>query len=233
MIRVTVWNEFVHEREEGRPKELYPDGIHGCIAAFLSKEKDMIVRTAVLGEDMDGLSEEVLAETDVLVWWGHCAHDRVSDDTVERVIRHINGGMGFIALHSAHHSKVFRRLCGTTCNLSWKNDDREVVNCCAPFHPIAKGVPASFVIEPEEMYAEPFDIPETSELIFIGSFADSSVIRSGFTLTRGGKIFYFQPGHEDYPTYYNENVRRIITNAVRFTCPVSGKHCVIPVVNRI
>ncbi|MBQ7990240.1 MAG: ThuA domain-containing protein [Oscillospiraceae bacterium] len=228
MIRVHIWNENIHDRED-YVRAVYPDGIHGALADIF-RDEDVRVTTGFLDEDEQGLPEKVLAETDVLIWWGHCAHDRVTDDTVSRVIGHIHAGMGFIPLHSAHHSKVFRALCGTTANLKWRNDDRERIWTVDPHHPIAQGIPEHFELDTEEMYGEPFDIPSPDEVVFMGWFAGGEVFRSGCTFTRGGRIFYFQPGHETYPTYKNEYVRRIIRNAVFWAAP-AGKRTGIPVTN--
>lgn len=217
MIRVTVWNEYLHEIQQPEVAAIYPAGIHKCIGTFLCTEKDMTVRYATLDMPENGLSEEVLSETDVLIWWGHMAHDKVSDQTVARVHAHVLGGMGLIALHSAHHSKIMKALLGTTLNLKWRHGDRERIWCIKPSHPIAEGVPDHFGLPREEMYGEPFDIPDPDETIFLGWFKGGEVFRSGVTFTRGrGKIFYFQPGHEEYPIYKDENIRRIITNAVRW-----------------
>lgn len=232
MIRVTVWNEYMHETHQPEIAEIYPKGIHGCIAEFLGSNEDITVRTATLFDPEHGLTEEVLADTDVLIWWGHWVHEEVKDEIVERVCRHVLSGMGFIGLHSAHHSKVMKKLMGTTLNLKWRHDDRERLWCACPSHPIAKGVPQQFELPVEEMYGEPFDIPEPDETLFIGWFAGGEVFRSGVTYRRGnGRIFYFQPGHEEYPTFYNKNVQRIITNAVRWACPVMNERCEILVEN--
>ena len=219
MIRVTVWNEYLHEINQPEVAAIYPEGIHGCIAEFLGRNEDITVRTATLSMPQNGLPEEVLENTDVLIWWGHMAHDRVEDETVMRVHRHVLSGMGLVALHSAHHSKVMKTLLGTTLNLKWRHGDRERVWCIAPAHPIAKGVPQQFLLPCEEMYGEPFDIPTPDETLFLGWFSGGEVFRSGVTFTRGkGRIFYFQPGHEEYPIYHDENVQRIITNGVRWAC---------------
>ncbi|MGN0665171.1 MAG: ThuA domain-containing protein [Huintestinicola sp.] len=220
MIKVTVWNEYLHELNQPEVAEIYPRGIHGCIAGFLGENADITVRTATLSMPDNGLTEEVLADTDVLIWWGHMAHDKVDDETVRRVCRHVLGGMGFIALHSAHHSKVMKSLMGTTLNLKWRHGDRERLWCIAPSHPIAKGVPEHFELPREEMYGEPFDIPEPDETLFLGWFSGGEAFRSGVTFRRGkGRIFYFQPGHEEYPVYHDGNVQKIITNAVYWACP--------------
>ncbi len=221
MIRVTEWNEFRHELEEGRAKEIYPGGIHEAVKSFLQTESDFSVRTATLDMPECGLTEEVLAETDVLTWWGHMAHNEVPDEIVERVQNAVLRGMGHIVMHSGHHSKIFRRLMGTGCDLQWRDNDRERIWCCDPSHPIAAGLPPYFELEHEEMYGEPFTVPDPDATIFIGWFAGGEVFRSGCTFRRGfGKIFYFQPGHEGYPIYYDENVQKIIKNAVKWADPL-------------
>ncbi len=231
MIQVTVWNEFIHEREYEGIGRVYPEGIHGCIGGFLAENADISVKYATLDMPEHGLSEDVLAQTDVLIWWGHCAHDKVSDAVVERVKNHVLRGMGLIALHSAHHSKIMKALLGTTLNLHWKHGDSEKLFCVNPAHPIAAGITEPIVLENEEMYGEYFDIPKPDDEIFIGWFKSGNVFRSGVTFTRGmGKIFYFQPGHEEYPIYHNPQIQRVITNAVRWAAPYKKMETVFPVV---
>ena len=59
--------------------------------------------------------------------------------------------------------------------------------------------------------------------MLVSWFAGGEVFRSGCCFNRGhGRIFYFRPGHETYPTYYDENVIRVITNAVRWCAPTAG-----------
>lgn len=217
MIKVTVWNEYIHEREYEGIGKIYPKGIHGCIADFLGKEADLEVKTATLDMPENGLTQEVLDNTDVLIWWGHCAHDKVSDEVVTRVCKRVLQGMGFIALHSAHLCKIMQKLLGTSMTLQWRNDDRERLWCICPTHPIAAGVPMKIELPHEEMYGEFFDIPKPDDVIFTGWFAGGEVFRSGCTFTRGyGRIFYFQPGHEEYPIYYIPEIQKIIINAVRW-----------------
>ena len=221
MIRVTVWNEFFHEQHKENVKAIYPEGMHKTIAAFLGAEEDITVRTATLEEPNCGLSDEILNETDVLIWWGHMKHKDVPDEVVDMVQNAVLKGMGMIFLHSAHHSKPFKRLMGTPANLCWReNGDFERIWAVSPAHPIAKGLPMYFELEHEETYGEPFDIPEPDELVFIGWFEGGEVFRSGCCYRRGqGKIFYFQPGHETYPTYHNAAVQQVIKNAVRWAYP--------------
>lgn len=220
MINVTVWNEFRHERQREHIRKVYPDGIHGCIKEFLQSD-EINVRTATLDEPECGLTQEVIDSTDVLLWWGHMAHHEVPDEVAKRVQEAVLKGMGLIVLHSAHHSKPFRLLMGTSCDVHWRDNDRERVWCICPTHPIAEGIPASFELEHEEMYGEYFTIPKPDDVIFTGWFAGGEVFRSGCTFTRGmGRIFYFQPGHEEYPTYKNEIVQKIIKNAVNWVKPV-------------
>ena len=222
-IRVTVWNEFIHEREDERVAAIYPKGIHGAIAEYLSQKPDIEVRTATLDEPQHGLTDEVLRNTDVLIWWGHAAHDKVSDEVVERVYNRIMcEGMGLIVLHSAHYSKIFRKLMGTSCSLRWREDGKkERLWVVSPGHPIAEGIGDYFEIEKTEMYGEFFDIPNPDELVFISWFKGGEVFRSGCCFYRGrGKIFYFRPGHETYPVYHNEKVLLVIENAVRWAAPI-------------
>lgn len=222
MTRVTVWNEYRHEVEHEKIREVYPQGIQNCIGDFL-KEQKFEVKTATLDQDENhGLSEEVLNNTDVLLWWGHAAHDEVKDEIVERVYERVLKGMGLIVLHSGHHSKIFKKLMGTSCNLRWGDNTKERIWCTMPGHPIAHGIPEYFELEKEEMYGEHFDIPQPDELIFVGWFKSGEAFRSGATFNRGyGKIFYFQPGHEEFPTYQNENVKKIIVNAVNWAKPLN------------
>lgn len=220
MIRVTVWNEFVHEREYEGIRAIYPEGIHGCIAEFLGKNDDISVTAVTLDMDNQGLSEELLRNTDVLIWWSHARQDEITDENAALVARHVHAGMGLIALHSAHFSKIMKTLLGTTMTLKWRDNDREKLWCVSPTHPIAAGVPECIDIPHEEMYGEFFDIPKPDDIVFLGWFGGGEVFRSGCTFTRGyGKIFYFQPGHEEFPIYHMPEIQKIITNAVRWACP--------------
>jgi trehalose utilization protein len=220
-IRVTVWHEFRHEKKNPKVAALYPEGMHGAIAEFLGRDTAFQIRTATLDEPEHGLTESVLEETDVLVWWGHMAHGEVADEIVARVQKRVLEGMGLIALHSAHYAKIFKALLGTTCSLKWREaNDKERLWNVNPSHPIAQGIGDYFEIQSEEMYGEPFGIPTPDELIFISWFTGGEVFRSGATWQRGhGRIFYFRPGHETYPTYYHPDVQRVITNAVHWAKP--------------
>lgn len=229
-MKVLVWNENRHEKIEPKVTEIYPGGLHEYIAGILRTD-DIEVKTATLDDENCGINEDVLKETDVLIWWGHMCHGEVPDEVVDLVQKHVLEGMGLILLHSAHHSKIFKRLMGTTCNLKWRDRARERIWTIKPNHPIAQGVDETFVIDPEEMYGEPFDIPNPDEIIFMGWFNGGEVFRSGCTWTRGhGKIFYFQPGHETNRAFHNKNVQTIIKNAVRWACPLK-KNIEIPCPN--
>lgn len=220
-MKVTVWNEFRHEKAEEHIRAVYPEGIHTAIAAAL-KADDVIVRTATLDEPEHGLTDEVLNDTDVLLWWGHMAHEEVSDAVVQKVFDRVTlGGMGLVVLHSGHASKIFRKLCGTPSNLlSWReSNDLERVWVVNPAHPIAAGLGNYFDVPATETYAEYFNIPQPDELIFISWYSGGEVFRSGFTLTRGmGKVFYFSPGHETLPIYYQPEIQQVLRNGVRYVC---------------
>lgn len=220
-IRVLVWGENVHERENPIVRQIYPAGMHQCIAEGLREDASFVVRTATLHDPEHGLTGNVLNETDVLVWWGHAAHGEVANHVVERVIGRVWEGMGFIALHSSHYSRPFMRLMGTSCSVIWREaGEKERLWVCNPAHPIVQGVDRYFEIENTEMYGEPFGIPTPEEMIFISWFEGGEVFRSGCTWKRGnGKIFYFRPGHEAYPIYYNPTVRLVLRNAARWAAP--------------
>lgn len=220
-MNITVWNEFRHEKKNETVRDIYPDGIHEVIAGFL-KEEGRTVQTATLDEAEHGLTDDVLNKTDVLLWWGHVAHEEVDDEIVQKVQQRVLDGMGLIVLHSGHFSKIFKTLMGTSCDLKWREaTDKERLWVVDPAHPIAEGIGEYFELEREEMYGEHFDIPAPDELIFMSWFTGGEVFRSGVTYKRGnGKIFYFRPGHETHPTYYNENVQKVIQNAVKWAAPV-------------
>lgn len=224
-IRVTVWHENIHDREDPKVQAVYPNGMHVAIADGLRATlgDGVQVRTATLEQPEHGLTDDVLQSTDVMTWWGHAGHALVSDEIVAKVHQRVLAGMGLIVLHSGHLSKPFVKLMGTSCSLRWREaDDREVVWTVNPGHPIAAGVPQAFIIPRQEMYGEYFDIPQPDELVFISSFSGGEVFRGGCCFTRGqGRVFYFSPGHETYPVYHNKNVQRVIANAVRWAGSVA------------
>jgi len=217
-IRTLVWGENIHERVNKIVAEIYPEGMHTAIAKSLNGVDGISAETATLQEPEHGLSVERLANTDVLIWWGHRDHGAVADDIVERVAKRVWEGMGLIVLHSGHFSKIFKRLMGTPCALKWREaGERERIWTINPGHPIAAGIPEHFLIDTEEMYGEHFSVPEPMETVFISWFEGGEVFRSGMTWRRGaGNIFYFRPGHETYPTYHHETVLKVIANSVKW-----------------
>lgn len=220
-LRVLVWNEWRQEPTTPHLQEVYPDGIHGAIQQGLA-EHDLTATTATLDEPDHGLTQDRLDQTDALVWWGHIAHEEVAAEVVERVTRRVREGMGLVVLHSGQGSRVFRALMGTTGEIGgWREDARPTqIWTVAPGHPITIDVPVHFELPAEEAYAEPFDIPPPEDLVFLSSFEGGEAFRSGCCYRRGkGRIFYFQPGHETHPTYYQPMVRQIVANAVRWAAP--------------
>lgn len=226
-IRVTIWNEYLHEKSNDEVAQHYPHGIHVTLGDAISEYlgDKATIRFATLDEPEHGLTADVLDQTDVLLWWGHAAHDRVADEVVDRVQKRVLNGMGLIALHSAHASKIFQRLMGTGCMLRWREAaELERLWIVDPSHPIAAGIDGEYFEIPQtEMYGEFFDIPQPDELVFISWFEGGEVFRSGCTFRRGkGKVFYFRPGHETYPVYHHDTVRRVIANAVQWAVPTGG-----------
>ena len=229
-LNVVVWHEFRHEKQDPAVAEIYPEGIHGCIKSFLEEtETDLNITLAALDDPDQGLPDDLLNNTDVLFWWGHIAHNEVSDALVEKIRERVYlGKMGLIVLHSGHHSKVFKQVVGTNGNLTWGRDQNEIIWNLMPAHPIAAGIPDHFNLF-EELYCEPFYVPQPDELVFGGWYEDGYIFRSGLCYYRGaGKVFYFQPGHEFCRSFYNEHVQRIIKNAVRWVAP---NEIVYPIVN--
>ncbi|MFA6929843.1 MAG: ThuA domain-containing protein [Lentisphaeria bacterium] len=231
-INVTIWNEFKHERTMTPAGDLirkyYPEGLHKTLANNLAAD-DLALRAVSLDQPEQGLPEEILNTTDVLIWWGHCAHAEVKDELVDKIQQRVLSGMGLIVLHSGHLSKIFRRLMGTACRLRWREiGEKERLWVVSPAHPIARNIPETFVIPHHEMYGEPFDIPQDGKLIFMSWFEGGNVFRSGVAFERDrGKIFYFSPGHETFPIFHDPIILQVIGNAIRWAAPTEM------VVNRI
>lgn len=235
MIRVLVWNEFYHEKKDPAVAEIYPEGIHGCIAEFLGREEDIQVRTALLDDENCGITKELLDETDVMIWWGHLRHNLVPDAVAQMVCNAVQEGMGIIFLHSSHHSKPFMLLMGSPCHLTWReSDDSELLWVVDPAHPITRGIDRYIRLEAEETYGEPFVIPNPDKVLFISSYSGGEVFRAGCLFQRGnGQIFYFQPGHETYPTYKVPEIQRVILNAVRYLAPTYRQSPICPNVRKL
>ncbi len=223
-LKVTIWNEYVHEQENNAVgayiRSIYPEGIHRYLARVLAAD-DLDITPVSLDMPEQGLPDELLNNTDVLLWWGHCAHAKVDDALVDKIQKRVLSGMGLIVMHSGHLSKIFRRMMGTACRLRWREvGEKERLWVVSPSHPIARGIPETFVIPHQEMYGEPFDIPDDGKIVFMSWFEGGNVFRSGVTYQRDrGKIFYFSPGHETYPVYHDANVQKVLANAIRWSAP--------------
>lgn len=224
-MNITIYNEFIHEQTQAAVKAVYPEGIHAVLAEILGNEDNTISVVTLENHDTEA-SREILKNTDVLVWWGHLAHDKVSDDIVTMLQNQVLKGMGLVVLHSGHMSKLFMRLMGTSCDLKWREaGEKERLWVLDPIHPIMRGVPEYIELENEEMYGEFFDIPKPDDVLMVSWFTGGEVFRSACTFTRGhGKIFYFRPGHETYPTYYDPHIQSIIRNGVEWVVPAPKIH---------
>lgn len=214
-IRVRVWSEHT------APKAVFPDDINGAVAAGLREaDPGLQVTTAELVDPDDGVSAADLEQTDVLVWWGHLLHRKVSDAAVERIVARVReGGMGFVALHSAHMSKPYTALIEDDGRLGGVALDggKETITVKDSDHPVAKGV-GDFVIPKEESYDEEFGLGKPDSVVFHSAFDNGQQFRSGVAYTIGaGRVFYFRPGHEEYDTLFQPEVKKVIHNAVLWT----------------
>lgn len=236
-LRVLVWDEAPRHA----PKSVYPKSINGAIADGLNElgAGKIVATTANLDDPNQGITDDALSNSDVLIWWGHARHGEVSDENAAKIKKAVHSGLGFIALHSAHYSKPFKQILGAPGHLKggWREAenpaDTEEIRVCAPKHPIAQGV-KDFVLPAEEMYGAPFDVPPAQVIVFQsyfplgGEYFPSFCVTVGegidpeFTSGRGGgqnqgegagRVFYFRPGHETYPTYFDKSVRQVLHNA--------------------
>lgn len=213
-MNILIWNEHSPEEQHGGTKRAYPQGMQQAIADVFAGENHTITIGWQSQKD-EGLSEEVLAKTDVLFYWAHTLHDKLSDAAAERVAARVEAGMGAVFLHSAHWSKPYKKLSGGSGVLVWREDRKhERLYNVNPAHPIASGVPCEIFLPKDEMYGEPFGCGQPDEIVFIGWFPGGEIFRSGITYHRGkGRVFYFQPGHETYPVYKDPHIRKILHNA--------------------
>ena len=230
-MKIIVWNEAKWDRKPPHVQEMaraqYPDGINAAIVEGLQPLlPEATVETAVLDDPEHGLGEARLADTDVLVWWGHNYHRDVEDAVSDRVVKRVREGMGFLALHSAHMSKPFTGLLGTSGSLCWRNvGEREILWFIDPGHPMLTGFDEPCIVfDKEEMYGEPFAVPQPDELLGISHFAGGEVFRSICAWRRErGRIVYMRPGDERYPTFHDPRMHRLIANAVRYVqAPAAG-----------
>ena len=230
-IRVTIWNEYVHELKDDTVRSIYPDGIHKQLATGISEFGDFSIRTATLKEPNHGLGPEILDQTDTLIWWGHAAHNQVADETARLVQEKVLDGMGFIGLHSAHFTKPFKLLMGTSCGLKWREaDEKERLWNLQPNHPIIDGIGDYIEIKETEMYGERFDIPTPDELLMMSWFQGGEVFRSVCTWSRGyGRVVYVRPGHETLPIYHNKEILRLVANSASWAkrrVSINAQECV-------
>jgi trehalose utilization protein len=217
---VVVWSEGT------APKNVYPNDINGAIAEGLAKLEGWDVVKANLSDAEQGLPDDLLQRTDVLIWWGHQRHGQVKNELVEKIVRRVKeDGMGFISLHSSHFAKPNRKLMGTGCGWKAYVGDSTTLKIIVkePTHPIAEGI-KEFTITHNERYSDPYGVPEPKAVVFEGTATlrngQTDTSRQGFCWEIGkGRMFYFQPGHETNPVFFDENVRKILANAVKWAAP--------------
>ena len=266
-VKVVVWDE---RQPSQRPA--YADFLGGAVAGHLKSRPGLSVRSVGLDDPGRGLTDEVLGDARVLVWWGHARQDEVAPEVGRKVVGRVKAGtLALLALHSAHWSTPFVEAMNERARLdaakaspgaevrdvpppkrytlpnyetrltpyalerrfpdgaktldlhlplcvfpAYRNDGKpSFVRVLKPAHPIAEGLPATFEIPREEMYDEPFHVPEPDEVILEERWATGEWFRSGMLWKLGaGHVFYFRPGHETYPTYTQAEPLRVVANAV-------------------
>jgi trehalose utilization protein len=224
-LTVTIFNEYVTQKEQPDAMEVYPDGIHPVLVDVVERAGHD-TRVALFSDSEHGLTKDVVAETDVLVYWSHARNEEFEDRVVDRVQDAVLDGMGLVMLHSARRSKLFMRLMGTDCNVRGYRDadETERVWVVDPAHPVVDGLESEFIELPEsQLVAEPFEIPTPIETPLISWIEGGEVFRSGCTFKRGrGKVFFFGPGHETQPVYHMNEVQTVLQNAVEWAKPIDG-----------
>ena len=222
--RVVVWSEGTANVDPGS-KKVYPNDINAAIAEGLKplEARGWEIVTASLKDPEQGITDELLKGTDVLIWWGHKKHGDVKDELVARIVQRVKEeGMGFISTHSSHFAKPYKKIMGSPCTWrEYKADGTSVkVIVKEPNHPITKGV-KDFSLPKIERYSEPFGVPEPESVPLDGLYTKpdgkTEPGRMGLCWTIGkGKVFYFTPGHETYDDYFRPEVRQIFCNAVEW-----------------
>lgn len=225
--KVVVWSEGTANVDKGS-KEVYPNDINTAIIEGLKplESRGWELIKASLNDPDQGVSEELLNQTDVLIWWGHKKHGEVKDALVSRIEKRVKeDGMGFISVHSSHFAKPYKKLMGTPCSWSEYVCDGTSVEITVkePNHPICKGV-SDFKLPLIERYGEPYRVPTPEAVPLDGMYTKpdgtKAPARMGLCWTVGkGKVFYFTPGHETYDDFYRPEVRRIFVNAVEWAAP--------------
>jgi trehalose utilization protein len=218
---VVVWSEGT------APKDMYPKDINGAITEGLASLSGWNVVAASIEQPEQGVSDALLNQCDVLIWWGHKRHKEVKDELVQKIVKRVKEeGMGFISVHSSHFAKPYKALMGTACTWrEYKADGTSVkITVKDPKHPIAKGVPKEFDLPKIERYGEPFAVPEPEAVVLEGVYTkpngEKEPGRMGLCWTIGkGRVFYLTPGHETYDDFFRPEIRQVLMNAVAWAAP--------------
>ncbi len=220
-MKVTIVCEYNSSMDSLEGKKAYPNGMGNCLKDFLQSAYDDVTLITYDDKGADELTDDIIEKTDVMFWWGHWYHGAILEELADKIVSRVQRGMGMVFLHSAHMSKPFKKLIGSTGTLKWREvGEHERLWCVDMSHPIAEGLGEYIDIPQEEMYGEPFDIPKPDELVYIGWFQGGEVFRGGCVFKRGrGKFFYFNPGHETYPTYRILKIQKLLIQACEYVAP--------------
>ena len=102
-VRVVVWDE-----QQPAQKEVYTNFLGNQIASYLRTLPDLSVTSVNLNDPDQGLSDAIITNCDVLVWWSHVKNKQVSTNKAAEIVGRIQQGkLSLITLHSALTSWPF------------------------------------------------------------------------------------------------------------------------------
>ena len=102
-VRVLVWDE-----RQAEQKQAYGERFLGQAIADALEKQGFLVRSTGLDEAARGLDPALLDWAEVLIWWGHVRHSKITPEIGKKIVERIKQGrLSLIALHSAHWATPF------------------------------------------------------------------------------------------------------------------------------
>ena len=223
-LRVTVWNEGVHDKRDRKVMDIYPEGMGKAIAGYLAEQPGIAsVRVAELGDKGQGLTDTILAKTDVMTWWGHCAHDQVTDENAAKVKQCVLEGMGWSS-HSAISPRCSRASWAPAATSNGAKSARRTSLGGRLAHPIAEASEYFSCPIPKCM-ANISTSFQPDQLVFISWFEGGGCSQRVLLAHGRGRSSTSVPATKP-PIYHNETVLRVIYNGIRWAAPSGLKKLV-------